>query len=154
MHDPYLLKDAERAADILMEKKYEKRKVRIISDYDVDGVISNYILWTGLQKCGIDVDFRIPDRIADGYGINERLIRQAKEDGIDTIVTCDNGIAAIDQIAYGKSVGLTILVTDHHDIPYEITPSVKTICLRMLMQLLIRNSRIVHIHLIKCAVLS
>ena len=90
LHDPYLLKDAERAADILMEKKYEKRKVRIISDYDVDGVISNYILWTGLQKCGIDVDFRIPDRIADGYGINERLIRQAKEDGIDTIVTCDN----------------------------------------------------------------
>ena len=125
LHDPYLLKDAERAADILMEKKNEKRKVRIISDYDVDGVISNYILWTGLQKCGIDVDFRIPDRIADGYGINERLIRQAKEDGIDTIVTCDNGIAAIDQIAYGKSMGLTILVTDHHDIPYEIIPSGK-----------------------------
>lgn len=120
LHNPHLLKDAERAADILIEKIRQEKKVRIISDYDVDGVISNYILWTAFHKCGMDVDYRIPDRVADGYGINERLICQAKEDGIDTIVTCDNGIAAIPQIAYGKEMGLTIIVTDHHDIPYEM----------------------------------
>lgn len=120
LHDPHQLKDAKKAADILMTKWKQKKKVRIISDYDVDGVVSNYILWTAFHRCGIDVDFRIPDRVTDGYGINERLIRQAKEDGIDTIVTCDNGIAAIPQIAYGKSLGLTIIVTDHHDIPYEM----------------------------------
>jgi single-stranded-DNA-specific exonuclease len=120
LHDPHLLKDADLVADILVSKIKEGKKVRIISDYDVDGVISNYILWTGFRKCGMKVDFRIPDRVTDGYGINERLIRQAKEDGIDTIVTCDNGIAAIPQIAYGKELGMTILVTDHHDIPYEM----------------------------------
>lgn len=125
LYDPYLLKDAELAAEILMQKGKEKQKIRIISDYDVDGVISNYILWTAFHKCGFDADFQIPDRVIDGYGINERLIEQAKADGIDTIVTCDNGIAAIPQIAYGKSQGLTIIVTDHHDIPYEITENGK-----------------------------
>lgn len=120
LHDPHQLKDVEKAADILVEKGKKKKKIRIISDYDVDGVISNYILWTAFHRCGMDVDFRIPDRVTDGYGINERLIKQAKEDGIDTIVTCDNGIAAIPQIAYGKSLGLTMIVTDHHDIPYEM----------------------------------
>lgn len=120
LYDPHQLKDVEKAADILVTKRKQKKKIRIISDYDVDGVISNYILWTAFHRCGMDVDFRIPDRVTDGYGINERLIKQAKEDGIDTIVTCDNGIAAISQIAYGKSLDLTIIVTDHHDIPYEV----------------------------------
>jgi single-stranded-DNA-specific exonuclease len=125
LHDPHQLKDADKAVKILIEKIQQHKKVRIISDYDVDGVISNYILWTGFQKCGMNVDFRIPDRIVDGYGINERLIAQAKEDGVDTIVTCDNGIAAIDQIAYAKELGLTVVVTDHHDIPYEMSENGK-----------------------------
>jgi len=125
LHDPYQLKDAELAVEILIQKKKEQKKIRIISDYDVDGVISNYILWTAFHRCGFDADFRIPDRVADGYGINERLIEQAKADGIDTIITCDNGIAAIPQIAYGKQLGLTIIVTDHHDIPYEMTENGK-----------------------------
>jgi single-stranded-DNA-specific exonuclease len=120
LHDPHQLKDVEKAAGILKIKMQEKKKIRIISDYDVDGVISNYILYSAFQKCNMDVDFRIPDRMADGYGINERLIAQAKADGIDTIVTCDNGIAAIPQIAYAKELGLTVIVTDHHDIPYQI----------------------------------
>ena len=126
LHSPYLLKDVEKAARILMEKGRAHKKIRIISDYDVDGVVSNYILWKALKRCNMEVDFRIPDRIADGYGINERLIDQAKADGIDTIVTCDNGIAAIPQIAHGKKLGLTIVVTDHHDIPYEMTGREKT----------------------------
>ncbi len=120
LHDPHLLKDVDVAVDILLQKKREQKKIRIISDYDVDGVVSNYILWTAFKKCGMDVDFRIPDRITDGYGINERLIAQAYEDGIDTIVTCDNGIAAIDQIRYAKELGMTVIVTDHHDIPYDL----------------------------------
>lgn len=125
LHDPYLLKDVELAAEILLKKRQEKKKIRIISDYDVDGVVSNYILWTGFRKCGFDADFRIPHRMVDGYGINERLIKEAYDDGIDTIVTCDNGIAAISQIAYGKSLGMTIIVTDHHDVPYEMTEAGK-----------------------------
>ncbi|MCQ2492297.1 MAG: single-stranded-DNA-specific exonuclease RecJ [Lachnospiraceae bacterium] len=125
LHDPHLLKDVDLAVDILLKKKRENKKIRIISDYDVDGVVSNYILWTAFKKCGMDVDFRIPDRITDGYGINERLIAQANDDAIDTIVTCDNGIAAISQIAYAKSLGMTVIVTDHHDIPYDMVEGEK-----------------------------
>lgn len=125
LHDPHLLKDVDLAVDILLEKKRQNKKIRIISDYDVDGVVSNYILWTAFHKCGMDVDFRIPDRITDGYGINERLIAQANDDAIDTIVTCDNGIAAISQIAYAKSLGMTVIVTDHHDIPYDMVDGKK-----------------------------
>lgn len=125
LHNPHLLKDADLAAEILLKKQKLGKKIRIISDYDVDGVISNYILYCGFRKCEMDVDFKIPDRIADGYGINERLILQAYEDGVDTIVTCDNGIAAIDQIAYAKELGLTVIVTDHHDIPYEMADGKK-----------------------------
>lgn len=119
LQDPYLLKDAKKTVEILLQKQKQGKKVRIISDYDVDGIISNYILWKGMTNCGIDVDFKIPNRVLDGYGINKRLISEAKEDGIDTIITCDNGIAAIPEIAYAKELGLTVLVTDHHDIPYE-----------------------------------
>ena len=119
LYDPHLLKDADKGAEIIKEKIEAGKKIRIISDYDVDGVSSNYILYQGLKRCGADVDYKIPDRVEDGYGINEHLIEQAAEDGIDTIITCDNGIAASAQIAYGNSLGLTIVVTDHHDIPFQ-----------------------------------
>lgn len=118
LYDPYLLKDVEKGATIIQNKINNRNKIRIISDYDVDGVSSNYILYKGLKKCGAIVDYKIPDRIEDGYGINEHLIEQALADGVDTIVTCDNGIAAFDQIAFGKKQGLTFVITDHHDVPF------------------------------------
>lgn len=116
---PTLMKDLEKAVSILIQKIHEGKRIRIISDYDVDGVVSNYILYTGLDRCGALVDYKIPDRIRDGYGINENLIQQAYEEGIDTILTCDNGIAAYEQIRYAKTLGLTVVVTDHHDVPFE-----------------------------------
>lgn len=115
---PYLLKDVKKGAEIIRGKICAGEKIRIISDYDVDGVSSNFILFKGLLKCGAAVDYCIPDRTLDGYGINEHLIKNAWKDGIDTIITCDNGIAALEQIAYGKSLGMTIVVTDHHDVPF------------------------------------
>lgn len=118
MYSPYLLKDMEKAVSILEEKIKNQSKIRIISDYDVDGVISNYVLYRGLQEIGADVDYEIPDRINDGYGINERMVMKAVEDGIDTILTCDNGIAAVNQIALAKENGLTVIITDHHDVPF------------------------------------
>lgn len=117
---PDVMKDMEKTVAILTKKIREQKRIRIISDYDVDGVCSNYILYQGLSACGALVDYKIPDRMKDGYGINENLIQSAYEDGIDTILTCDNGIAAYDQIAYGKKLAMTILVTDHHDVPYEM----------------------------------
>ncbi len=119
MYDPYLLKDMEKAVAILKEKIFLKKKIRIIGDYDIDGVSSIYILLTAFQKCGALVDGEIPHRIKDGYGINEGLIQDAYQAGGDTIVTCDNGIAAESQIAYAKSLGMTVIITDHHDVPYE-----------------------------------
>ena len=119
LYNPHLLKDADKGAEIIKEKIEAGKRIRIISDYDVDGVSSNYILYKGLKRCGADVDYKIPDRVEDGYGINEHLIEQAAEDGIDTIITCDNGIAAAEQIAYGNSLQLTVIVTDHHDIPFQ-----------------------------------
>ncbi len=119
MYDPYLLKDMEKAVAILKEKIFLKKKIRIIGDYDIDGVSSIYILLTAFQKCGALVDGEIPHRIKDGYGINEGLIQDAYQAGVDTIVTCDNGIAAESQIAYAKSLGMTVIITDHHDVPYE-----------------------------------
>lgn len=118
LYAPSLLKDAEKGVGIIKEKIEKGKKIRIISDYDVDGVTSNYILYKGLKRCGAQVDYRIPDRIADGYGINEHLIDQAHADGIDTVITCDNGIAAASQIAYGNTLGMTFVVTDHHDVPF------------------------------------
>lgn len=118
LYNPHLLKDVEKGAAVIRGKIAEGKKIRIISDYDVDGVSSNYILYKGLKRCGADVDYRIPDRIADGYGINEHLIDQAYEDGVDTVITCDNGIAAAEQIAYGNRLGMTFVVTDHHDVPF------------------------------------
>lgn len=119
MHDPHQMKDLDKACHIIVNKIKEEKTIRIIGDYDVDGVMSTYILITGLKRCGAKVDYEIPDRIKDGYGINIDIINAAYEAGIDTILTCDNGIAAKNQIAFAKEHGLTVIVTDHHDIPME-----------------------------------
>jgi len=118
LHSPHLLKDGEKLVSILVDKIAEKKSIRVIGDYDIDGVMATYILVSALQRCGAIVSTQIPDRIHDGYGLNKKLIDKAHEDGVDTILTCDNGIAAIEEIAYAKSLGLTVLVTDHHEIPY------------------------------------
>ncbi|MCB5371405.1 single-stranded-DNA-specific exonuclease RecJ [Mediterraneibacter faecis] len=118
LYDGLLMKDMDRAVDILKEKIEEGKKVRVIGDYDIDGVNATYILQQGLAGLGADVDTDIPDRIKDGYGLNQMLIDRALEDDIDTIITCDNGIAAMNEIAYGKENGMTIVVTDHHEVPY------------------------------------
>lgn len=119
LHSWKLLKGMETLLEILKEKIREQKKIRIIGDYDIDGVCSTYILLQGLKKAGAAVDVDIPDRMKDGYGISRELIDLAKEAGTDTIVTCDNGISAIEQIAYAKELGMTVLVTDHHEVPYE-----------------------------------
>lgn len=118
LNDPHLLKDADLAAQILREKIKEKKRIRIIGDYDIDGIQSTYILHCALRRLGADADFVIPDRILDGYGLNEHLVTRASQDGIDTILTCDNGISAIDQIHLAKSLGMTVVVTDHHEVPF------------------------------------
>ena len=119
LNDGMLMKGMDQAVDILKEKIEEGKKIRVIGDYDIDGVNATYILIEGLEKLGADVDCDIPNRITDGYGLNEELIRRAAKDEIDTIVTCDNGIAASDEITYGKELGMTVIVTDHHEVPYE-----------------------------------
>lgn len=118
LYDGLLMKDMDRAVDILKEKIEEGKKIRVIGDYDIDGVNATYILQQGLAGLGADVDTDIPDRIKDGYGLNQMLIDRALEDDVDTIITCDNGIAAMSEIAYGKEKGMTIVVTDHHEVPY------------------------------------
>jgi single-stranded-DNA-specific exonuclease len=118
LHNPKEMKDLQKAVDIIVEKIALNKKIRIVGDYDVDGVISIYILYTALKRCGANIDYEIPDRIKDGYGININIIKEAKEDEVDTILTCDNGIAAIEQIEYAKKLGITVIVTDHHDIPF------------------------------------
>ncbi len=119
LYDPHLLKDVQLGADLIRQKIKEKKAIRIIGDYDIDGVQATYILLQALRRCGAVVDVVIPDRMKDGYGINEHLIRQAKEQGIDTILTCDNGISAMEPIRQAKAFGMTVVVTDHHDIPYQ-----------------------------------
>ena len=116
-----LLKDIDKAVEILAQKIREKAKIRIIGDYDIDGVTATYILLKGLKRVQANVDTYIPDRISDGYGIHEHLIRQAAQDGIDTILTCDNGISAAREITQAKETGMTVIVTDHHEIPFEDT---------------------------------
>ena len=117
--EPGLLKGMEEAVSILQEKITEKRKIRIIGDYDIDGVTSTYILIKGLERLGAKADTYIPDRVMDGYGIHMPLIYKALEDGIDTIITCDNGIAAAKEISFAKEKGLTVIVTDHHEVPFK-----------------------------------
>jgi len=129
LYDPKLMKDLVKAVEILKSKIIEHKKIRIIGDYDIDGVQSVYILMKGLKRCKADVDTVIPDRILDGYGINERLIKKAKEEGVDTIITCDNGIAAYDVIKEAKQAGMTVIITDHHEVPYEEQDGVRTFIL-------------------------
>lgn len=119
MGNPWLLKDAKEGAELLREKIQEKKKIRIIGDYDIDGVMSTYILLQGIRELGGVVDVEIPDRIKDGYGVNEQLVEQAVADGVDTILTCDNGIAAKKELEAAKDAGLTVIITDHHEIPYQ-----------------------------------
>ncbi len=125
LHDGMQMRDMDRAVDILTEKIRERAKIRVIGDYDIDGVCAVYILLEALEGLGADVDMDIPDRILDGYGLNRRLIDRAYQDGIDTVVTCDNGIAAADETAYAKSLGMTVVVTDHHEVPYIETEGEK-----------------------------
>ena len=118
---PWLLKDMKKATEVLSAKINAGAKIRIIGDYDIDGVTATYILLTGLKRLGANVDTYIPDRIKDGYGLHSQLVEKAAADGVDTIVTCDNGIAASQEIALAKKGGMTVIVTDHHEIPYEDT---------------------------------
>lgn len=118
-YSPHLLKDADRAADILMEKIEAGKRIRIVGDYDIDGVCSTYLLYRALNRLGASVDYEIPDRIKDGYGINEQIVEAAAADGVDMILTCDNGISAIHQMARARELGMTVIVTDHHDIAKE-----------------------------------
>ena len=121
LYSPYLLKDMENAVALIHKKIKENQRIRVIGDYDVDGICSSYILKTGLNSCGAQIDVASPHRIRDGYGISEALIREAYEDGIDTIITCDNGISASAQIEYAKQLGMTVIITDHHEVPFEDT---------------------------------
>lgn len=126
LHSPKTMKDIALAVDIIKRKIQENKKIRIIGDYDVDGIISVFILYTALKECGANVDYEIPDRIKDGYGINENIVKTAYDEDVDTIITCDNGISAIDQIQYAKNLGLTVIVTDHHDVPFVEENGVRT----------------------------
>ena len=119
LYDGMLMKDMDKAIDILKEKILEDKKIRVIGDYDIDGVNATYILLEGLERLGADVDSDVPDRISDGYGLNRHLVERAYEAGVDTLITCDNGIAAADEIAYGKEMGMTVIVTDHHEVPFD-----------------------------------
>lgn len=119
LYSPWLLKDMRPAVNILKQKLKEGRKIRIVGDYDIDGVCSTYILYQAFKRLGGRVDYAIPDRIKDGYGINETMIRAAEEDEIDTILTCDNGISAFSQIQLAREFGMTVVVTDHHEVPVE-----------------------------------
>ena len=119
LHDPLLMKDMEKAAELLLFKIRQKAAIRVIGDYDVDGICSAFILWKGITALGGKADKVIPHRIKDGYGLNQELITAAKQEEIDTIVTCDNGIAAAPQIDHAKELGMTVIVTDHHEVPFE-----------------------------------
>lgn len=119
LYDPMLLKDMDKAVQVIHQKIAEGKVIRIIGDYDVDGICSAHILTKGLRMVGAKVDTAIPHRIRDGYGLNEQLIADAHAAGVDTIITCDNGIAAAPQIAYARELGMTVVVTDHHEVPFQ-----------------------------------
>ncbi|HBP65326.1 MAG TPA: single-stranded-DNA-specific exonuclease RecJ [Desulfosporosinus sp.] len=118
LHDPRMMKDLVKGVGLIKRKIAEGKKIRIVGDYDVDGVISTCLLYKALLRCKAKVDYDIPHRIQDGYGINEVMIKKAKDDGIDTLITCDNGISAIEPINYAKTLGLTVIITDHHEVPF------------------------------------
>lgn len=123
LHKAELMKDLEKGTMIIKEKIESKEKIRVIGDFDVDGVMSVYILFKGIKRLGGLVDYVIPDRISDGYGININIVRDAQKDGINTIITCDNGIAAIEAVKFAKDIGLNVIITDHHDMPYTLNKS-------------------------------
>ena len=131
LYDPHLLYESEKLVCILSEKIRQGRPIRIIGDYDIDGVMSTYILYQGITRCGGSVSCAIPDRMRDGYGINEHLIDAAYEEGMDTIITCDNGISAGQPIQTAKELGMTVVLTDHHEVPMkdgeELLPSADVI---------------------------
>lgn len=129
LHNPYLMKDMDKAVKLLRQKILDNERIRIIGDYDIDGVNASYILLSALRRCGASVDTDIPDRIKDGYGINESLIMRAHEADVGVIITCDNGIAANAAVAYAKCLGMTVIVTDHHQVPYEETDGGRKYCL-------------------------
>ncbi len=126
IYDAHELRDADAACDEIIRQISDNRKIRIIGDYDVDGVCSTYILYKAFMCLGACVDYIIPHRIFDGYGLNDRLIEEAKTDGVNLIVTCDNGIAATDQLMLARKLGIDVIVTDHHEVPYEEKDGVKT----------------------------
>ncbi len=117
--DVWQLKDIEKAVELLNTGIREKKKIRIIGDYDIDGIMATYVLLRGLERVGANVDTQIPNRITDGYGLNESLVREAAREGAEMILTCDNGIAASEQIRIARELGLQVIVTDHHEVPYE-----------------------------------
>ena len=131
LYDGALMKNMGEAVNVLIKKLREEKRIRIIGDYDIDGVCASYLLLTGLRRAERElgkgtgpagstrIDYEIPDRVRDGYGINEAIIRQAAADGVDTLVTCDNGIAAAKEISLAKELGMTVVVTDHHEVPVE-----------------------------------
>lgn len=129
LYDGSLFKDMDKAVSIISKKIQSGKKIRIIGDYDVDGICATYILKKGFSFCQGNVDTVIPHRMKDGYGINECLIQEAYEEGVDTIVTCDNGIAAGAVIEYAQSLGMTCIVTDHHEVPYDMEGEKKKFCL-------------------------
>lgn len=117
-YDPREMYGMDGAVQLMKSSIINNEKILIVGDYDVDGVISTYILYSAIKKCGGNVSFHIPDRIKEGYGINESIIRKASDENIDVIITCDNGIAAIDQVNLAKELGLKVIITDHHDVPF------------------------------------
>ena len=121
-HSPWLLKDMDRAVELICAALQEGISIRVIGDYDVDGICSSYILTRALTLLGARADTAIPHRIHDGYGLNDNLIEQARRDGVGMVVTCDNGIAAASQIALAVSYGIKVIVTDHHEVPFETGP--------------------------------
>ena len=121
LYSPFLLKGMEETVRIIVAAINDRKKIRVIGDYDIDGICSGYILTSGIERLGGIVDFDVPERIVDGYGLNERLIRKAYNDGIELIITCDNGIAASSQVKLAKQLGINIVITDHHEVPFEIT---------------------------------
>jgi single-stranded-DNA-specific exonuclease len=123
LYSPLLMKDMDRACGLICKKISENKRIRVIGDYDIDGIMSTYILLTGLKRLGASADERIPERIRDGYGLNENLVKNAYEDSVDTIITCDNGISAYEQIRLAKELGMTVIVTDHHEIPFDAETS-------------------------------
>ncbi len=125
LSSPNLFKDMDKGVELLFNAILENKKIRVIGDYDIDGICSTYILTGGIKKLYPNVSMDIPDRIKDGYGINKQLIDKAKLDGVEFIITCDNGIAAISEIEYAKACGITVVVTDHHEVPFSEENGIK-----------------------------